>query len=140
MKKINSGFSYLEVLLSAAIFSIALVAVLPTLSQAARNLMMAEEVYTAHLRANHMMLMVREAAHSPAQAEVAARAFAADRGGFYFTLWLVRGTEIIHTVHTAPHPPAAEVFDFTALPGRTMVVIALRNANGFIIAHAIGAA
>jgi prepilin-type N-terminal cleavage/methylation domain-containing protein len=140
----RGGFSYIEILVALAIFAVALAAVLPVLSQAGRNLAFAREAYDAHQRARHMMLVVRDALDSglPA-AEAAAIAFAAERGGFPFTVWFVKGTEVVHMVHSSgdlifPVVPPVYANNFNAFPDRTAVVVVVYNEYGHVAGRAVG--
>ena len=58
--KTTRGFSYLEVLIAGALFSIALLAVIPVMASAARNMIFAQEAYAGHLQAQRLMLAIRE--------------------------------------------------------------------------------
>ena len=60
MKK-TGGFSYLEVLIALALFAIVIIAIIPVLTQAGRNMIYAEKAYDAHLQAQRMMLVIRDA-------------------------------------------------------------------------------
>ncbi|MCL2357739.1 MAG: type II secretion system GspH family protein [Defluviitaleaceae bacterium] len=59
--KPRGGFSYLEVIIAMAIFSVLLMAVLPLVIQSRRNMAYAREGYDAHLAAQNIMLAVRNA-------------------------------------------------------------------------------
>jgi len=59
--KKRGGFSYVEILIAMALFAIMLMAVLPLLLQAGRNMGFAESNYRNHLLAQGMMLAVRDA-------------------------------------------------------------------------------
>jgi len=55
-----AGFSYMEVIIAFALFGIVLIAVLPSISQAIRNMAYAQSHYTSHLAAQSIVLAVRE--------------------------------------------------------------------------------
>jgi len=54
----------MEIIISFALFSIVLTAVFPAITQARRNLDIAQKYYIAHHNANNMMLKVRDAINS----------------------------------------------------------------------------
>ena len=85
MKK-TRGFSYVEILIAMALFSIAMLAILPTLSQAARNLIFAHDNYSSHLKAQRIMLGVRDALMDDMNPEASAVIYAANR--FEFSFWV----------------------------------------------------
>ncbi len=58
----NRGFSYIETLIALAIFSIALLSLLPLFSQAQRNGAYSREAYAVQLHAQGIMAVAREAA------------------------------------------------------------------------------
>ena len=60
MNKRRGGFSYVEILVALGLFAIMLVAVLPMLLQAGRNMRFAETHYKDHLLAHAIMLDVRD--------------------------------------------------------------------------------
>jgi len=91
MKKISvkntQGLSYIEVIIGMALFAIALLAIIPTLSQAGRNMTFAQESYIGHLQAQRVMLVIRDAlANDVDPIERAVYNFAND---FDFSFWIV---------------------------------------------------
>jgi len=101
MKK-SKGFSYIEVILALALFAIAMLAIIPTLSQAGRNIVFAEDVYASHLQAQRIMLTVRDALIIGADPEQAVSQHIAD--GFEFSVWVFG--QIAQEFHTLDVPAA----------------------------------
>jgi len=85
MKK-SKGFSYIEVLIAMALFAIAMLAVIPAMQQAGRNMIYAQEAYAGHLQAQNLMLVVRDAIAEGVPPESRAMEYA--NGGFEFSVWV----------------------------------------------------
>jgi prepilin-type N-terminal cleavage/methylation domain-containing protein len=90
--KNRSGFSYIEILLALTIFSVLLMAALPLINQAGRNLAYAQEGYDAHLAAQSIMMAVR-ADIGNAQAVASNRA--AELGAESYSVWIFSEGETI---------------------------------------------
>jgi len=158
------GFSYIEVLIALAIFSIALVAILPILAQSGRNQATANTHYAAHLQAQSLMYQVRHIITDDAPSGATAlsntllqqirqtvthseSAFIATHGDFAFVVYLVQGNTAtrVYNAHVPDRsfePPASDpaAFDFSAFPNRTGIVVFIYNAHGHLIGRAIGVA
>ncbi|MCL2605385.1 MAG: hypothetical protein FWD90_12995 [Defluviitaleaceae bacterium] len=143
----TGGFSYIEVLIAVALFAIALAAILPTLSQAGRNLAFASSGYEAHLRAQDLMLTVRGELQTGQTSTALARAGAAVSeysimyGDSSFTVWFIGGEYdgFVYSTSNAPMA-AANVTGFAATDNRTVIVVAMWNERGGIAARAVGVA
>jgi len=137
MCKKTKGFSYIEVILAMALFAIAMLAVIPTLSQAGRNLVFAEGAYESHLQAQRMMITVRDALLAGADPEAVATLYAA--GSFEFSVWIFgRGEMEFHSIN---HPDADVSFTGVnlAMPSQGSTVIAIVWGNeGQLAGRAIG--
>ncbi|MCL2365131.1 MAG: type II secretion system GspH family protein [Defluviitaleaceae bacterium] len=158
------GFSYIEILVALAIFSIALVAVLPVLAHSGRNQATAYTHYAAHLQAQHLMHHVRHALTVDDQTgaatlsdallqqvrgavTIAELAFSATHGDFAFVVYLVRvgattriyNPDTPNRTFTVPGFTAFD-FDFSAFPGRTGIVVLIFNEHSQIIGRALGVA
>jgi len=81
--KNSRGFSYVEILIAMALFAIAMLAIIPTLSQAGRNMLFAQRAYDSHMQAQRTMLVVREALEDGANPGQRALAYA--DGNFEFS-------------------------------------------------------
>lgn len=86
MMKNTRGFSYIEILVAMALFSIAMLAILPTLSQAGRNMSYARNAYSSHLQAQRIMLLVRDALKDGLNPDAVAVANVPD--GYEFSFWV----------------------------------------------------
>ena len=85
MKK-TRGFSYIEVLIAMALFAIALLAIIPAMQQAGRNMIYAQEAYASQLQAQGLMLVVRDAIDDGENPRTQALQYAA--GSFEFSFWV----------------------------------------------------
>jgi hypothetical protein len=123
-----------------AIFLIALAAVFPILSQAGRNLAFAQDGYAAHLRAQHLMLLVRETL--PNDPTAIAQQYSSERGSFPFTAWLIGGGTILLEISNLEEldmkPAAIDPFGLNAFDNRTAIVVAVWNEHGNLAGWAIG--
>ena len=84
MKK-SRGFSYIEILIAMALFAIALLAIIPAIQQAGRNMIYAQEAYSSHLQAQGIMLVVRDAISNNQPPMAQAVQYASGR--FEFSFW-----------------------------------------------------
>jgi type II secretory pathway component PulJ len=132
----TGGFSYIEILIAVTLFAILLVAVLPIISQASRNMAYAQDRYEAHLWAHNLMLIIREElelhidAAAINRAETRTAIYSADRGGFLFTFW-INGTPY-------PPTPSATVSLMGFAPERTTIIVVIWDGHENIIARAFG--
>ena len=101
MKK-TSGFSYIEVIIALALFAIAMLAIIPALYQAGRNMFFAEETYTGHLQAQRIMLVVRGSlADGKSLNEIRADAISSAVEDLKFSVWIFgQNTRSFHTIDT----------------------------------------
>ena len=135
MKK-SRGFSYIEVIIAMALFAIAMLAVIPVLSQAGRNMVFAEEAYTGHFQAQRIMLIVRDALIDDAnpQARVAANVSDVD-----FSVWVLgRGEQEFHTIY---NPDAdARIYEKNIAMGNraSVIVVVVWDADGRVSGRAVG--
>ena len=135
--KKTKGFSYIEVILALALFAIAMLAVIPTLTQAGRNLAFAEEAYNGHLQAQRIMLAARAALVNGTSPEADVRYIA---GGSEFSVWVYgRNAQEIHSANS----PADADLSFTGInladPNRASTIIAVVwGENGQAAGRAIG--
>ncbi|MCL2500704.1 MAG: hypothetical protein FWE90_10290 [Defluviitaleaceae bacterium] len=141
----TSGYSYIEVLIAVALFAIALAAILPTVYQSGRNMAYAHDGYQAHLHAQNLMLAVRGELETGVpstaltRAETVAHAYASERDGVSFTVWLIDGEGgYIFRSPCAPDADADIIGDSTTRHNRTVIVVAVWNGNSNVAARAIG--
>ena len=138
MKK-TRGFSYIEVMIAMALFAVAMLAVIPALSQAGRNMVYAEEAYTSHLQAQRIMLIVRDAlidGENP-QSRVQEHVHP---GAMGFSVWIFgRHAQEFHTVD-APDTANARPGDINvALAGQaSTIVVVVWDADGHVSGRAVG--
>jgi len=139
MNKSRAGFSYLEILIALALFAIVLVAVLPTLLQAGRNMGYAESYYHGHLTAQELMLAVRDALIDGDDMEYAAFDLAQLRDISYYRIWLSgqNNAEIY-----APDTPKAVIDlqnELVPLTGHnTVIIVMVWNSDKNLIGRAFG--
>jgi len=133
MKKTGGGFSYLEVIIAMAVFSVLLMAVLPLVAQARRNMTYAREGYAAHLAAQNIMHSVRDA-----DGVVPVSMYAET-----YSVWIFdeNGTEEIF--FASPCAPPSSAFldaDTTFLDGTRTIIVAVwhTSGNNHIVGRAIG--
>ena len=134
--KKTKGFSYIEVILALALFAIAMLAIIPTLTQAGRNLAFAEEAYNGHLQAQRIMLAARAALMNGTCPEAAVRYIAA---GWEFSVWVEGRNK--QDFHSTNNPGATLSFNSInlAAPDRASTIIAVVwGENGQAAGRAIG--
>ena len=137
MKK-TKGFSYVEVIIAMALFAIALLAIIPALSQAGRNMQFAQEAYAGHLQAQRIMLDVRNALmEDDADLKAAVARYAAS--GFEFSIWVFgRGAQEIHSIG-APDADATVAGINIAMPNyASTIVVIVWNEDDRVAGRAIG--
>jgi len=135
MKK-TAGFSYLEILIALALFAIVLIAIVPALTQAGRNMVYAEGAYDSHLQAQRVMLVVRDALIDNADPVVATSSFI---GSIDFSFW-VRGQNGINF-----HPRGEPEVDIAAIGSNytinyqaNTIIVVVWSEDGYIAGRAIG--
>ena len=81
-----AGISYVELVVAMALFAIALLAIIPTLSQAAQNMVYAQDAYVGHLQAQRVMLVVRDALYGGESPISSATQYVGE--AFDFSFWV----------------------------------------------------
>jgi len=147
--KKNFGFSYIEVTIALAVFSIVVMAVLPILGQAGRNLSFARRGYQSHLAAQSMMLAVRDALPDVGAARVVAGQYAARLGVDDYGVWIFHECPLTKDVffdaseNTEPVPPIGVSLDglaeFSLEGNTTIIVVVIWDNYQNIAGRAIGA-
>ena len=138
MKK-TRGFSYLEVLIAGALFAIALLAVIPVMSNAARNMIYAQEAYAGHLQAQRLMLVIREEllTENPTPQS---RAVSYARGEFNFSVRILG--RYANAFHSTPPPHDIEInitgLNPTIRNHASTIVVAVWCDEGQIKGRAVG--
>jgi type II secretory pathway pseudopilin PulG len=141
--KTRDGFSYMEIIIATALFSIVFAAVLPVISQASRNLAYAQSGYEAHLHAQSLLLTIRDATaiHTEPHTnlEEIARVHSEARGNFPFTVWLIGGAGDTRTF-ASPHAPtaSAQISGISLSGNQTAIVVVVWGEQGRIAARAVG--
>lgn len=135
----QSGFTYIEVIIGLALFAITLAAVLPVFSQAGRNMAYAQQGHVAHLRAQRIMLIVRDnltdGSFANAQSEVLN--FSANRDDFPFTVWVKNGAGDILSF-SGGNVSNADVQVSGFVGTQAMIVVVVWNEHGRIGGRAMG--
>ena len=135
MKK-SRGFSYIEVIIAMALFAIVMLAVIPVLSQAGRNMVFAEDAYTGHFQAQRIMLIVRDALIDGANPQARVEDSISDVD---FSVWVLgRGGQEFHTVDDPG--PGARIYDMNvAMDNRaSVIVVVVWDADGRVSGRALG--
>jgi len=132
MKK-SGGFSYLEVLVALALFAIAIIAIIPVLTQAGRNMIYAEKAYDAHLQAQRMMLVIRDALIDGKDPEIIVPDYT--NWDFEFSFW-VNGVG----THSTPRSGAdadAIGSNTTMVNHATTIIVVAWSEDGYVAGRAI---
>ncbi|MCL2378779.1 MAG: type II secretion system GspH family protein [Defluviitaleaceae bacterium] len=136
MKK-TRGFSYIEVILAMALFAIAMLAIIPTLSQAGRNISFAMEAYDGHLQAGRVMLTVREALINGTDPEEMAIQHASGR--FEFSVWVFgRYAQEFHTIDEPDATVAVTGTNIAVTNHSSTIVAVVWGDDGQVVGRAIG--
>ena len=126
MSKASPGVSYMEILIALAIFGVLLMAALPLLNQAGRNLAYAQDGYRAHLAAQSIMIAVR------AGRTQSLSAYAED-----FTVWSFSRSQPGEILFGTPAPlPQLTRTNFSQ--SAVIIVVVVRNEHGYPAGRAIG--
>ena len=142
--KKTKGFSYIEVMIALALFAIAMLAIVPVLSQAGRNMAFAEGAYDGHLQAQRIMLAARTALLDGTGRADAENAVMAIADNVEFAVWVFGRNPFggnPQVFYSANRPDASVVFDPTnlAAPGQASTVIAVVwGEDGQVAGRAIG--
>ena len=136
MKK-TRGFSYIEVIFALALFAIAMLAVIPAITQAARNMAFAREAYAGHLQAQRLLLVVQDAVIRGDCPTAAAINFAA--GDFEFSFKVIgNNTQYYHTMG-APDIGILISGKSPAIAGlTTTIIIVVWGEDGQVLGRAVG--
>ena len=140
MKK-TRGFSYIEVIIALALFAIAMLAVVPALAQAGRNMQFAEGAYSGHLQAQRIMLVVRDELTddnaTPATTKAAAITHA--DGDFDFSIWVFgRNAQSFHTIEEPDIDVAISGLTPTISSQTSTIIAVVWGDEGQILGRAIG--
>ena len=123
--KLKNGFTYIDVIVAAAIFSIAVIAVFAVLGQSFNNMTIAKDRHEAHLSAQSIMLIVRDSANP-------------DLSDFdNYTVWII-GDSIIYITDKDEPGPVPNINITTPLVYGTMIIVIVWDENGNIAARAKG--
>jgi len=136
MKK-SRGVSYIELLIAMALFAIALLAIIPTLSQAGRNMQYAQEAYAGHLEAGRIMLVVRDALADGIDPTISAKASTANELEFSFWIFGQNSMEF-HTVNAPEASSAVSGTNAVMAAYASVIVAVVWGAEGQISGRAIG--
>jgi len=136
--KKTRGFSYVEVIIALALFAIAMLAVIPVLSQAGRNLFFAMDAYDGHLQAQRTMLAVRGALVDGA--DITERIAQQAPGNFEYSVWVFgqHAREPIHSVSRPGANAAVEDIDIALHGHVSTIVVVIWCEDGLVIGRAIG--
>lgn len=138
--KKHKGFSYIEVLIALALFSILTVTVLPSVLQSARNSVLALDYYNHHLGAQSIMLAVRDALVTGKDSVSVATETARVQNIELYTVLIFRDSMTSFGSYDAPDVAAALVSNLVPSGvGSTFVVVIVWNAEGVSTARAVGA-
>ena len=132
MKK-TRGFSYIEVLIAMALFAIALLAIIPMLAHAGRNMAYAQESHASHLQAQRLMLVVRDALTNGANPVSRASNYA--DGDFEFSFWVFGPNA--QEFHSSSDVAAATVTSTMTIQASTVIVV-IWGEDGQVAGRAIG--
>jgi len=139
MNKSRAGFSYVEILIALALFAIALVAILPTLLQAGRNLGYAESYYRGHLTAQELMFTVRDALIDGTDIEYTVFDHAQLREISYYRVWLIGQNDAEIYIPGAPKVAIDLQNELVPLAGHsTVIIVAVWNGDRNLIGRAFG--
>ena len=133
------GFSYIEVLIALALFSILTVAVLPSVLQATRNSVLALDYYNHHLGAQSIMLAVRGALITEQNAIVVANETALLHNIELYTVLIFDDSITSFGSYDAPDVVASLANNLAPSGVRsTFVVVVVWNEEGVSTARAVG--
>ena len=139
MKK-TRGFSYIEVIIALAIFAIAMLAIIPVLTQAGRNMLFAQETYAGHLQAQRLMLVVRDAlADNVSQSDVRTRAISFAADDFEFSVWIFgQNAQAFHTIDEPDINAAISGLNATMSNYTSTIIVAVWGDDKQVMGRAIG--
>ena len=139
----RGGFSYIEILIALALFSIIFASSLMVINQSARNMAFARDGYAAHLAAQSLMLVTRETFENTGSAAIATAIanYAQQRGVKSYSIWIFGETPVEFHSSCAPEADAS----LTGLAGMnisgqaSIIVTVVWNEYGNAAGRAIGA-
>jgi len=136
MKK-TRGFSYVEVIIALALFAVVMLAVIPTMSQAGRNMAFALEAYDGHLQAQRIMLTVHDALLDGANPEVRVAQIAA--GNAEYSVWVFgRYAREFHTIDNPDTSVAVSSINMAMTSRASQIVVVVWGEDGQVAGRAIG--
>jgi prepilin-type N-terminal cleavage/methylation domain-containing protein len=140
MRKLCGGFSYVEILVALSLFGILIMAALPLLNQAGRNLAFAEDGYEAFLGAQGIKLAVRDTGLlSPADAALAASDAAARFGIGTYRVWIFSENADIAEAFGESFGSACAPEITAELSGDlSVIVVVVWNEDMFVTGRAVG--
>ena len=140
--KARAGFSYMEVLIALALFTIALIVALPVLTMSGRNLAYAQDTYAAHLAAQRLMLIARDALADGVDPVSMTVQHAADGNYHGFHLWIFApggGIQVVFHSEGAPEAEAAIIASAVPeLANFYTIMVVVWNEWGHAAGQAIG--
>ncbi|MCL2841256.1 MAG: hypothetical protein FWE05_10845 [Defluviitaleaceae bacterium] len=140
----DNGFSYIEILIALAFFSIIFTGSLMVLNQSGRNLAYAREGYTAHLSAQRLMIASREAFENKQSLAAAISHYADTMEVEAYSVWVFNTNTMVYQIHTpnAPHVnfTPSGLSSFLIYEQSHVIVTVIWNEHGNISGRAIGTA
>ena len=136
----RGGFSYIEILISLALFSIIFASSIMVINQSARNMAFARDGYVAHLAAQSLMLATRDAFESTGNAATTISNYAYQRGAKSYSIWIFGTAPAEFHSQCAPEANVS----LTGLAGMnisgyaSIIVAVVWNEHGHITGRAIG--
>jgi len=139
--KRQKGFSYIEILIAMALFSILIAVALPTLIQAARNMDISQEHYWHHLAAQSIMLAVRDSLLHGGILENAAQSMADAHDVEFYTVSIFGENTISFSSYESPPADILLTSQLAPFMGEvSFVVVAVWNSEGILTGRAVGVA
>jgi len=133
----SAGISYVELIIAMALFAIALLAIIPTLSQAARNMTYAQEAYIGNLQAQRLMLVVRDALADGENLTESAISYADDNFEFSFWVFGNNATEF-HSKYSINADAAISGITATMSSHAQVIMTIVWGEDGQVLGRAIG--
>ena len=137
--KLRGGFSYMEILIALSLFSIMLVAVLPSLLHAGRNMEFAQTYYQGHLNAQRIMLVARDAVWNGNDPEDVVREYVNDSNIGLYSVWIFGEGKTYFSAYGAPSVEISFTSELVPAEGYT-IIVATWNEYGNMTGRAIGVA
>ena len=133
MRKHRSGFSYAEIIIAFAVFSIIVGTVFFMAAQTNNNLRFAQEFHAAHLDAHRLMLYARAALASPPA--LAIQDIGTHTGVSSYSIWVIENDNIKIFGNEPPKP-----LHINGGFNMRLIVAVIWNDNGVPVGRAVGAA